>query len=1810
MTARIRVLYADDEPDLLEIGKLFLEQSGDFIVTTALSASIALRLLEHEQFDVIISDYQMPEMDGIQFLVEVRTRLGPLPFILFTGRGREEVVIQAINSGADFYLQKGGDPSAQFAELVHKIKQAALRNKAENLLLKSEEKYRYLIEHSNEAIVVAQDGMLKLVNHKMIEFTGYSEQELLSMQFSAFIHPKDRPMVVDRYQKRMKGEEPPSRYAFRLISKDGSTWWIELSVAAIDWDGRPATLNFLTDINERKRADDSLREEQQFSKLILDSLPGIFYLYTYPENRMVRWNKQHETLLGYTAEEIKGKLGTDLHLPEYKDAVLKAIDEVMEKGQSSVESTLLAKDGRLIPFYFTGVRFESPGRLYFMGIGIDISERKVAEETLLKKTAELHASYEQLTASEEELHQNVDDLAKSERALRESEKRYRLIDDASLDYIYSYDLGGHFASANRSLCTAMMLRSDQILGRTHDELGFPDTQCRDWDDLHRKVYDTGTTVTSLTSTPMPDGSIRHYEVVLNPLHDSEGMITGIAGTTRDITDRKHAEEALQESEGLLKTVVANLHGIVFSVDKDGIFLLSEGRSLSSLGLKPGQVVGLSVFDVYKDVPEIIAGMKTALSGKTWSGISRVQDIFFDTFVAPIFDSSQKVAGAVGIATNITERKRAELELVSAYESLKDAHRLAHIGTWDWVIETDTVTWSEELCNIAGWDPSLPAPTYAELPRIYTPSSWDLLSNAVTKALTTGEPYNLELEMIRPDGSIRWTNAFGGVQRDGNGKIIGFHGTVQDITERKEVKEANQKRDLQIRNLFENIPLGMFQVTPEGKFVFVNTAIATMLGYDSPEDLVETVNKTSIADALYEHPEKRPAFVREVQQNRGMWKIFENRYRKKDGTIIDTILSFSLYTDPITGLENQYGFIQDITERKVDQDALQESESRFRTIFDSTFEFMALLRPDGSIVGVNETALMFGGFSLRDVVNKPFWEIRWWNIASEIQDRLKYAVASAVAGEFVRYEVEILGKDDRVITIDFSLKPVLDISGTVKSLIAEGRDITERKQSEKVLQESEERLRSILASIDDLVFTLDENNIFVGSYNPVISNLYVLPEEFMGKSLCEVLPKELAHQLQKIIEEVKGSGKTQQVEYCLPVQGKIAWFNAKLSARYSLNGTCTGVTCVARDVTERKRAEEALLASEQRFHSMFERHDSVMLLIDPETGDIIDANRAAERFYGRSHEALCQQTIQEVNTLSPGEVSAEMQKAIHEKNNFFIFPHRLANGEIRTVEVHSSPIDMGGKTVLFSIVTDITERKQADAALLATLKRIQEQQAALASISFSPALLSGDLDEFSTRLTEESAGVLGVERASVWIFDKMGDELRCIDLFLASHNRHSRDLVLKRHEYVNEFDALSTAKFIDASDPLTDSRTAGYVEGYLKPNHITSMLDAVIRVSGQNLGVLCFEHVDRQHQWENDEVAFACQLADQIAITLLNRDRKRAEETLRDSEEKYRALFAAESDGIFIVDKETGTIIDCNDAITLMYGYRRDEAIGQPNTVMSAEPDATHAATQEVRGLIPIRYHKRKDGSVFPVEITASIVSVKGRDMIVAAVRDITDRKQAEDALALASKKLNLLSSITRHDINNQLTVQMGYLGILEKKEPDTTHNEYFQKVSTAAKRISAMIQFTKEYEEIGVHAPVWQDTRTLVETAIKQAPLGKVIVKNDLPHGAEVLADPLVVKVFYNLMDNAVRYGGKITTIRFSVDELDGDHVVVCEDDGDGIVTEEKEKIFERGFGKNTELGLALSREILSITGITITETGEPGQGARFEMLVPKEALK
>ena len=242
-----------------------------------------------------------------------------------------------------------------------------------------------------------------------------------------------------------------------------------------------------------------------------------------------------------------------------------------------------------------------------------------------------------------------------------------------------------------------------------------------------------------------------------------------------------------------------------------------------------------------------------------------------------------------------------------------------------------------------------------------------------------------------------------------------------------------------------------------------------------------------------------------------------------------------------------------------------------------------------------------------------------------------------------------------------------------------------------------------------------------------------------------------------------------------------------------------------------------------------------------------------------------------------------------------------------------------------------------------------------------------------------------------------------------------------------------------------------------------------------------------------------------------------------------------------------------------------------------------------------------------MEINVSLITWEKRPAVLVFLSDVTERKRAEEALSQANQKLNLLYSITRHDILNQLTVLIGFLELSESFIDDKARlTDFVQKELKAAKTIKNQIAFTRDYQNMGLNAPAWQDVAASVRRASGALPLLNVRVQVYCD-GLEVYADPLLEKVFYNLIDNALKHGREsLAMIRISSNETDEGMIIVVEDDGSGIPPEIKHNLFQRGVGKHTGLGLYLVREILSITGITIRESGEPGKGARFEMIVPR----
>jgi two-component system, sensor histidine kinase and response regulator len=223
--------------------------------------------------------------------------------------------------------------------------------------------------------------------------------------------------------------------------------------------------------------------------------------------------------------------------------------------------------------------------------------------------------------------------------------------------------------------------------------------------------------------------------------------------------------------------------------------------------------------------------------------------------------------------------------------------------------------------------------------------------------------------------------------------------------------------------------------------------------------------------------------------------------------------------------------------------------------------------------------------------------------------------------------------------------------------------------------------------------------------------------------------------------------------------------------------------------------------------------------------------------------------------------------------------------------------------------------------------------------------------------------------------------------------------------------------------------------------------------------------------------------------------------------------------------------------------------------------------------------------------------------------EITERKRIEHALSQANKKLSLLSSITRHDLKNTLMGLLAYNEIAQLGSPDEVFKKYLTRESDLLSRLSAQIEFTRLYEELGVKGAVWIKAGEMIQNISRAFQKISTIISPDVMR-FEIFVDPLIEKVFYNLFDNSVRHGEYVKNIRIDVNESDDGLELMFTDDGVGIDDTDKEKIFNRGYGKNTGLGLFLVREILSITEINIKETGKKGEGACFILTTPKEHFR
>jgi PAS domain S-box-containing protein len=384
-----RILSIDDEPALLEITRLYLERSGEFTVTTCAGGREALALLEEVGFDLIISDYQMPEMDGITLLKLVRSRFRNIPFILFTGKGREEVVIEAFENGADFYIQKGGDPRSQFAELSNKIRYAISRKRAEQALRESEERLTLALEGAELGTwdYTIETGET-VCNERWARMLEYSPEEssFSLLSWESLVHPEDLPGAKGEFQRHIEGKVPRYEAEYRVRTRSGG--WISVldKGKVIERDDRGEALRAAgthLDITGIKQAE----EMRIHYGRIFESSQNEIYLFDLHTLLFLDMNCRARENLGYSMEELRTMTPLDLK-PEFTREsfdVLLAPLRSGEKDQQVFFTVHRRKDGSLYPVE-VHLQIARTGIIpLFFSIILDITEHRRMERALKER---------------------------------------------------------------------------------------------------------------------------------------------------------------------------------------------------------------------------------------------------------------------------------------------------------------------------------------------------------------------------------------------------------------------------------------------------------------------------------------------------------------------------------------------------------------------------------------------------------------------------------------------------------------------------------------------------------------------------------------------------------------------------------------------------------------------------------------------------------------------------------------------------------------------------------------------------------------------------------------------------------------------------------------------------------------------------------------------------------------------------------------------------------------------------------------------------------------------------------------------------------------------------------------------------------------------------------------------------------------------------------------------------------------------------------------------------------------------------------
>jgi PAS domain S-box-containing protein len=883
-----------------------------------------------------------------------------------------------------------------FSAFFHDITE---RKQAEEALKKSEEKYRGILETMGEGYYeVDLNGNITFVNDAACRMHGYARQEIIGMSNRNITTPETAKKIHQIFEQVYKTGRRATTSEHETIRKDGSKIWIETSIDLCrDASGKKTGFKgIIRNITEQKLVQENLRQSEENFRRSLDESPLGIRIVT-ADGKTIYANQAILDIYGYkTIEELNKTPLKKRYTPEsYADYLArKALRDQGKESPTEYEINIVRKNGKIRNLQAFRKEIVWNGKKQFQVIYNDITKQKAAE-----------------------------------KALQQSEEKYRTILETMEEGYYEVDLAGNTTFVNDAMCNIHGYSRQEIIGKNNRDYTSPETAKKVYKEF-REIYLTGKPgKTSEHQIIRKDGSKIWIEASITPRKDAAGKIIGFKGIVRDISERKKAEEALRGSEEKYRFLTEAMTDIVWMANIDDLRTTYVSPSIENLlGFTPEERKRQSIDEQL--TPESLSWGLNALAeelarekqGDVDSARTIERELEFyhkdgstrwmDVVISGIRNEQGVLTGIHGVARDVTERKHAEEELRKKHEELEIMIESSPIMIYFKDAQNRFTRVNKALLEQTGL-------TKEEIEgksnEIINPRHAAQFLQEDREIIASGKPKIGILETIKTRKGSMVLQTDKVPYRDKSGKIIGIIGFSVDITEQKKAQDALLRSEEKYRSLVENAQEGIYQTAPDGNFITVNNGFAKIYGYNSAQEVLQSI--TDISRQLYVNPHDRERLLKLVKEY-GAVNDFEIQGYRKDGGRVWTSLSAHAVLDNQKRVLYYQGTVRDISEKKQIEAERQENLKKMRKALQATINAMAVtVETRDPYTAGHQRRVAHLAQAIATEMKLSDEQIEGIRMASLIHDIGKISIPS-----------EILTKPTRLTTLEYNLIKTHPVSG--------------------------------------------------------------------------------------------------------------------------------------------------------------------------------------------------------------------------------------------------------------------------------------------------------------------------------------------------------------------------------------------------------------------------------------------------------------------------------------------------------------------------------------------------------------------------------------------------------------------------------------------------------------------------------------------------------------------------------------------------------------------------------------------------------------